>query len=677
MTRIGIDTGGTFTDCILWDDETGSFALAKVPSQPASPDSAVRDGIDRLLLESGTPAAAVRYVGHGTTVATNAVITGSFARAGLIATAGTRDVLEIGTQMRPRLYSLTQHEEGAIIPRDRRFEVPGRLAYDGTELEPVNEAAVIAAVAELRAAGVEAVGIAGLFSFLHPRHEDQIAAIVERELPGVYVARSSQVSPELREYPRYATLAVNVTLAPLLNRYIGRLADALAGAGFGGGLYVMQSNGGVTTAARSVGENAHRLVLSGPAAGVLGGCFVAGLAGVRDVVTLDMGGTSADIGVAAGGIPRSWVGLKLENGLPLQISALEVEAIGAGGGSIAWVDDGGALRVGPQSAGAEPGPACYGRGGSLPTVTDAHVVLGRIDPDNFLGGGLRLDGLLARQAVGAIAERLGRSAEDAAAGIIAVTEANMVGAIRRAAARHGDDLRLLSLVPAGGAGPLHGAPLATRLGMANLIVPPNPGLLSALGVLVADLRHDLARPFVSFLDQVDRHEMDGVVSRLASGADGLLASDGVPPEQRRFERALDLRYVGQEWTLSLPIADGESLASIDERYHTTHERLYGHAAPGERIEVTAVRVTGWGVIPRPVRLDAPVRQVPRSASSRPVWFAETGFVATTILDRAALHIGETIVGPAVIEQLDTTTLIPPGWQAIVHPAGSLILERWS
>lgn len=677
MTRIGIDTGGTFTDCILWDDETGSFALAKVPSKPSSPDTAVRDGIDRLLIESGTPASAVRYVGHGTTVATNAVITGDFARAGLITTSGTRDVLEIGNQMRPRLYILDQPEDGAIIPRDRRIEVPGRLAYDGTELEPVDEAAVVSAAADLRADGIEAVGVAGLFSFLHPRHEEQIAAIVAREMPGAYVARSAQVSPELREYPRYATLAVNVTLAPLLNRYIGRLEEALRGAGFGGGLYVMQSNGGVTTAARSVGENAHRLVLSGPAAGVLGGCYIAGLAGVRDVVTLDMGGTSADIGVAADGTPRSWVGLRLENGLPLQISALEVEAIGAGGGSIAWVDDGGALRVGPQSAGAEPGPACYGRGGSQPTVTDAHVVLGRIDPDNFLGGGLALDASLAREAIGTVAARLGRSVEDAAAGIIAVTEANMVGAIRRAAARHGDDLRLLSLVPAGGAGPLHGVPLATRLGMPKLIVPPNPGLLSALGVLVADLRHDLAQPYVSFLDQVDRVRMDEAVGQLTRAADGLLAADGVPTEQRRFERALDLRYVGQEWTLTLPIGESESLESIDERYHTTHERLYGHAAPGERIEVTAVRVTGWGVIPRPARLDAPVHRAPRPASSRPVWFAETGFIATTILDRAGLHLGETVIGPAVIEQLDTTTLIPPAWQAIVHPSGSLMLERWS
>lgn len=675
MARIGIDTGGTFTDCILWDEVSGDFALAKVSSRPASPDLAIREGLDRVTAESGTALDAVSLVSHGTTVATNAVITNTYARAGFIGTAGTRDILEIGSQQRRRLYRLDQPKPVSLIPRDRRLEVPGRITYDGVELEALDEPAIVAAARRLRADGVEAVGIGGLFSFIHPDHERQIEAIVRRELPDVHVARSSSACPELREYPRFATLAVNVALAPLLDRYITRLGSALEVAGFGAGLYVMQSNGGVNTAARSVGEHAHRLVLSGPAAGVLGGCHVARLAGVEDVVTLDMGGTSADIGVAVAGNPRSRVGLMLENGLPLQITSLEVEAIGAGGGSIAWVDDGGALRVGPLSAGADPGPACYGLGGVSATVTDAHVVLGRLDPANFLGGEVQLDARLAHAAIESIAATIGCTVEQAAAGIISVAEANMAGAIRRAAAQHGDDLRDLALVPAGGAGPLHGVPLAEQLGIRLLVVPPNPGLLSALGVLVADLRHDLVESFVEYLDVLDIGRLRVAGESIARQADALLEADGVAPDQRRRDRALDLRYVGQEWTLSLPIEEDEPLDSVERRFHATHERLYGHAAPGERVEVTAIRIVAWGLLPRPTRLVSEAAVTGRPPGTRQVWFAEGGFMASAIIDRRALRVGETVAGPAVIEQLDSTTVVPPGWRASAHSSGSLLINR--
>lgn len=675
IVRIGVDTGGTFTDCILWDQASGTFALAKVPSRPANPDAAVQEGLAKLL--DGRDPRSVDLVGHGTTVATNAVIQGTYARAGMIVTSGCRDVLEIGSQQRERLYALDQPPRPALIPRDRRIEVAGRVTYDGAELEPLDEGAVVDAVTKLLADGVESIAIGGLFGYLHPQHEVRIESIAHSMAPQIHVARSSSVAPELREYPRFATLAVNAALAPLLDRYITRLSTALEEAGFTAGLYVMQSNGGVSTGARSVGEHAHRLVLSGPAAGILGGCHVARLAGVLDVLTLDIGGTSADIGVAVSGVPRSRGAMRLENGLPLQIPSLEVEAIGAGGGSIAWIDAGGALRVGPQSAGADPGPACYGKGGRAATVTDAHVVLGRLDPDNFLGGALTLDPALARGTVANVARLLDCSIEAAASGIIAVTEANMVGAMRRAAAKHGDDLRTLTLVPAGGAGPLHGVALADELGMPRLVVPPNPGLLSALGVLVADLRHDLVATLVEFLDQLDPAVLQAAIAKVSAEARALLLEDDVAPAYQRLEVALDLRYVGQEWTLTVPIEADATIESIDRRFHASHERLYGHSAPGERVEVTAVRIVGLGVLPSPDALVGQASTVARPTGDRDVWFPGPGFVTSSVLDRSALRPGEVVLGPAVIEQLDSTTILPPAWQATAHPSGSLVLQRRS
>ncbi|OGN87001.1 MAG: hypothetical protein A2X23_12535 [Chloroflexi bacterium GWC2_73_18] len=675
MRRVGVDTGGTFTDCVLVDEATGDLAVAKVPSQPGHPERAVAAGLTRLLAAAAIKPGDVGFVAHGTTVATNAVITGQLARAGLITGEGSRDVLEIGTQMRPRLYALTQPPRPSLIPRDRRVEVPGRLAFDGTELDGIDEARTREAALRLVEAGVESIAIACLFSYVDPRHEERIERIVRDCAPGLYVARSSAVCPEMREYPRFATTAINAVLAPLLDRYIGGLSGILEREGVHAALFVMQSNGGIGTAARSVARNAHRLILSGPAAGVLGGAAVAAAAGLRDVVTLDMGGTSADIGIVPGHVPRTRLGMTLADVLPLQIPALEVEAIGAGGGSIAWVDPGGALHVGPASAGAAPGPACYGLGGTEPTVSDAHVVLGRLDPASFLGGELTLDTGAARAGCALVAERLGCSVEAAARGILAVAEANMVGAIRRAAARHGDDLREFALVAAGGAGPLHGVALARALGIQTVCVPPRPGLLSALGLLAADLRNDLSRALLMFADRPDPVAVEAIFDELEIEAHRLLDEDGIAPAARRLERGLDLRYVGQEWSLTVPISAGEPMTRIVGRFHELHERTYGHAAPEERVETVSARLIAWGILPRPAIRASPPGARPPGARVRDVWFdGAGGAVRTTILRRDDLVAGATFAGPAIVEQLDSTTAVPPGATARVDPSGALLIE---
>ena len=674
MRRIAIDTGGTFTDCVLADEAAGTLTLAKVPSTPALPSDAMGHGIDALLAASGLAPSDIDAVLHGTTVATNAVIMGRWARTGMITTSGARDVLEIGNQQRPAMYSLTQVKEPPLVPRDRRHEAAGRIAVTGEELLPLDERAVAQAVDALLADGVEAIAIAAYFGYLHPAHERRIEAIVRERAPGVYTVRSSAVSAEIREHPRFATTAVNAALAPLLDRYIGAIGDRIRERGSHASLFLMQSNGGVATARRSTGEGAHRLVLSGPAAGVLGGAGVAEAAGLRDVVTFDVGGTSADIGVVTDGLIRSRSDMRLENGMPLQVPSLEVEAIGAGGGSIAWADAGGTLHVGPQSAGADPGPACYAMGGTEPTTTDAHLVLGHLHPDRFLGGAKSLDPDAANRAVEALGRRFGMGREEMALGILAVTDANMARAMRRAAARHGDDLRGYSLVAAGGAGALHAAGLVEELSMASVLVPPSPGLLSAQGLLAADLRHDLAAPALMPVASADPARLARVFDDLVADAEQRLDEDGVDEPRRSLSAAVDIRYLGQEWSLTVPGRRDEPLAAIAARFHVQHERLYGHAAPAEPVEVVTARITAVGRFERTV-FGATVAGPERDREQRDVRFAgQAARVRTDIVQRRALAARDTLAGPAIVEQLDTTTLIPPGWTARVVPSGSLIVE---
>lgn len=675
MRRIGVDTGGTFTDCVLIDYEAdgGRVSIAKVPSQPASPHEAILGGV-AALGNGGEPAESLT---HGTTIATNAVITDDFARVGLITTRGFRDILEIGTQQRPLLYDLKQRPRPAMVPRQLRREVAGRISATGDVVEPIDPDEVAEVADWLREQGVEAIAVACLFSFVNPDHENEIRRIVEERCPGIYVGCSATASPEPREYPRFATAAVNAGLAPKIDPYIRELESRLSAGETSDRLFIMQSNGGIGTADRCVGENVHQLILSGPAAGVIGGADEAARCGFERCVTFDVGGTSADIGVVVQSEPRTGFEMELPNGVPCKLPHLEVTTIGAGGGSIARIDAGGALTVGPESAGADPGPACYGLTGTEPTVTDAHLHLGRLSPAGLAGGEITLD---PERAERAIAEQLGsridRSTDELALGLLDVLEANMAGAVRQAAAKHGDDLRDFAFVAGGGAGPLHAAKLIGLLDMPAAIVPGRPGLLSAIGLLRADLRHDLVTPVYRDQESIGDEEIEAMFAELEATAVEALVSDGVGPEDHVHDRSIDIRYFGQEYSLPVPIERGEKLAEAIARFHERHEQTFGHASADVLTEVVAVRLLATGsralAQPEPVLAERPGEPI----GSRQVLFsAEQGRVETAIYDRSTLAGGQVVSGPAIIEQLDTTTVLPPEFRAEAHPTGSLIITQ--
>jgi N-methylhydantoinase A len=668
--RVGVDTGGTFTDCVYVDSNTNTFRVAKVPSQPSQPSEAVLGGVKSLKVDGSIDALV-----HGTTIGTNAVIVGDYAVTGLITNRGFRDVLEIGTQQRELLYILNQSPRPSLIPRHLRLEVSGRTGADGSEVEPVDEDGVREAAQFLVDSGVAAIAIGCVFSHVNDSHERLIEEIVREVAPDeVYVIRASRTSREPREYPRFATGAVNAALAPVIEPYIRKLDADLGENVLDGQLYIMQSSGGIGTVERSVGERVHQLILSGPAAGVIGGAQAAADCGFADSVTFDVGGTSADIGVVHDGIPRTGFEIKLPNGIPCNLAHIEVETIGAGGGSIGWVDRGGALNVGPRSAGAEPGPACYGRGGTEPTVTDAHLFLGRLSPNGLIGGGLELDRDRAEEALATAAEGLGMDATEAAIGILAVLEENMVGATRRAAARHGDDLRDYVLVAGGGAGPLHAGAAARILNMKAAVIPPRPGLLSALGLLSADLRHDHATVMLGLGAKTTLGDIEEAFRHLQDEANEALASDEVEVVARRFERTLDIRYVGQSSTLRVPHQPGEDLAVVETQFHEVHERTFGHSSPDLETEVVSVRVIGIGGRSMPgLDVDLPTEPGEPSERREVVFSLDGGAVDTPVYSRDSLAVDQTIDGPAIIEQMDTTTVLLPEMTATVHPSGNLIL----
>ncbi len=675
MRRIGVDTGGTFTDLVFVDDESGQVTVTKVPSQPRHPDMAVVDGVVQILKLAGFNLSDIDTFSHGTTVATNAVITGHLARAGMVTSDGTRDVIEIGSQQRPHLYDLHQVSQPVLISRDLRRDVPGRVAADGTVVEPLDENAVRAVLQELISNGVESLAIAGLFSFANLEHERRIKEIANEMAPDLYVVCSSDISPELREFPRYATTAVNAVLAPVLDPYLRQLERTLSENGLSAPLYIMQSSGGVATIEQSAGEGVHNLLLSGPAAGVIGAAAIASEAGFDNIITLDVGGTSADVSLAIGGEPRSRNEMELPGGLPLKTRNLAIDTIGTGGGSIAWVDAGGALQIGPQSAGADPGPVCYGIGGTQPTLTDAQVVLGRLNPAGLLQGALSIDPDAARRAMVELGAKIGLSAEKTALGVVAVANANMAGAIRLRAARHGDDLRDFALVAAGGAGPLSGASLAEDLGMQGVCIPPNPGLLCAGGLLSSNLRRDYTAPLLVLTSELSSAQVQAALDDLLERANASLDKDGISQSARAFEYSLDLRYVGQDYTVAVEIGYGTPPEEAISGFHTLHERVYGFSAPGEKVEVASVRLVAWGVFPKLVAQPTVPSAPGKPRSHRPVMFdGNVSYVDTPIFDRADLAKGQQIEGPAIVEQLDTTTVVPPGWQSTTDHLGVLTLR---
>jgi N-methylhydantoinase A len=687
MKTIGVDVGGTFTDIIYCDLTSHQIAIHKVSTTPDDPSRAVIQGIGELCRANGIAASDIDYVLHGTTTATNAVLEHKGARAGMVTNRGFRDIIHIARHQRVEHYSIMQElpwQNRPLVQRRHRKVVEGRLIPPrGEELEPLDENAVVEAARALKAEGIEAVAVCFLFSYLNPAHEERAKQILERELPGVFIVTSSSISPQFREFERFTTACLCAFIGPKMRTYIGRLNGALREAGSRASLRIMASNGGVATPAM-VGEKPVITLFSGLAAGVLGGAWIGELSGRRKLITFDVGGTSADIGIVVDGrFAETDARSTSIAGFPLLLPMIDIHTIGAGGGSIAYVDQGGAFRVGPRSAGAVPGPAAYGRGGTEPTVTDANVVLGRIDKNDFLGGSMTLDEAAAHLAIVELADSLGINKLEAAEGVLTVINSNMANAIGSRTVQKGIDPRDFTLVAFGGAGPLHGVEVATMLGIPEVIVPPYPGITSAMGLLTTDLKYDSIRTQFQVSGHVDLDRLNSDLAAMQRQLTGQFAADHLQHASISFARDGDLRYVGQGYELKIPFAAGSlgqaQLDDIWRRFHDAHKREYGHFFADNPIEIVNVRVTACGIMSKINKLTAPegATLVKARVKTGPCVFrigGELRSFETVFYRRHLLPVGEPFGGPAVVVQKDSTTVIPPGWSALNDAVGNLILR---
>ena len=665
---VAVDIGGTFTDVTLQDSASGEAWRAKTPSVPSDPSLAFIAGVRLALEAADRPAQQVTRVLHGTTVATNLILEGKGATAALVTTAGFRHVLEIGRQDIPRRANLYSWIKPARpVPPARILEVVERVGPGGSVVTPLDEASVAEAAEACRRLGVSAVGVCLLHSFAHPAHELRVAALLRAALPGVAVTASVDVLPVVREYERSLATILNASVMPAVSTYVARLEQRLAEEGIAAPLLLMQSNGGVAGAA-TIRRAPAVTALSGPAAGVVGALQVAEAAGIRNIITVDIGGTSADICL----IKDGRIGLTQQGRVgewPLPLPMVDMITVGAGGGSIARVTDG-ALTVGPASAGAEPGPACYGRGGTLATTTDAHVALGHLPP-SLLNGRMVLDVAKAQEAIARnVATPLGLALHEAARGMLAILDSNMVGAIRVVSVERGHDPRDFALVAFGGAGPLHGCALAELLGITRVLVPPAPGVLCAEGLLAANMRTEFHRTLpTAGLPPDDTART--VLGALHAEAEAWFAAEQVPPADRRTDAVALLRYEGQGSELT--VAWCGTVADTVEGFAAAHRALYGFTLDAP-VELVTLRVEAVGRLPDPVMPQLGALPPPAPASHRTVHFA-AGTRETPIFDRAALGAGLSLPGPAIVTQLDATTLVPAGWTIAMHPSGAMILER--
>jgi N-methylhydantoinase A len=691
--RVGIDAGGTFTDVVAVDEDTGELITTKTPSTPADPAEGFLTGIDKVLSLLGVGGEALTAVSHGTTVATNKLLEGKVENLGFITTEGYRHLLEIARQSVPDGYGNSYFwvKPPRIVPADRVKTVGGRLTVDGSEIRPFNRAEAVRAARFFRDTGIFTIGVCFLHSYANPAHELAMREVLAAEHPDAVVSISSEVLREYREYERAITTLVDAAVKPNITAYVANIArrladfatsaqpDGEAGASRNVPFYVMKSNGGVLSAAEVVHQPI-TTVLSGPAAGALGAGVIASAAGVGKVLTCDGGGTSTDVTVVIDGQPA----LTTEGTVgayPSKIPMIDVVTVGAGGGSIAWISTEGALKVGPQSAGADPGPVCYVKGGADPTITDAHVTLGRIPP-HLLGGEIPLDADAARETIHSLAAKLGRSVEECATGILEISAWNQANALRQVSVKRGLDVRDFTLVTFGGSGPLLACRLVDILGLAGVLVPPNPGNVSAFGLLTVDVRNDYVRTHVVRHDRLDHDRLSAVYAELLTDADAALEREGFPSPERRFLRTADLRYYGQAFEVRVDVGDGDLDADLTSTvalaFHDEHRRLYGYDFAddsGQPVEWVNVRVTGVGPIRSPEVVpigDGSGAETARTGTRR-AHFDDWGDVAT--YDRSRLGTGDTIDGPAVIEEFGSTVPLHPGFRAEVDRYGNLRIER--
>lgn len=676
--RVGIDIGGTFTDLVLID-EAGRVAVDKVPSTPPHFDQGVIDGLAKLQV----PITELDFFSHGTTAATNAIIEKKGARTGLITTNGFRDLLEIRRADRGSLYDYWWRPPPPLVPRQLRREVRERIAYDGAELEPLHEEDVLAAIAFLRGHEVEAVAICFLNSFTNPAHERRARELVAEHWPEVFVCASVDVLPELLEFERTVTTVANAYVGPVMSRYLGDLAERMTAGGYRHDIFIMGSSGGMMTT-----QQAEKLpvatAVSGLAAGVMAGATIAAEAGLQNLITLDVGGTSSDIALIHEHTPRITTEWFIEFGVPIKLPAVDIHTLGAGGGSIAWIDAGGGLQVGPRSAGAIPGPVCYGHGGTEPTTTDAQLLLGRLNTELWRERyGWDLDQGAAERAVHErIADPLGLSVIDAADAILRVTVNNLVQGIRLVSIERGYDPRTFALCPFGGAGPMYAVDIAVELAIPEIVVPLHPGVTSALGLLQVDLRQDLMRSALMVEGEIDLAQLGCLYDELEREAHNLLQQAGVAVERRRLDRQADVRYFGQSKYITIPVpagaVDATFVANLIETFNHEHEREYGYTMPPHiaRVEIANVRLAAVGAIDQPrVGHDLPMGEPSPPVSRRQVYFTGSGFLETPVYDRDTLTREQVIAGPAIVEQADSTTVILPGWQATLDDIGNLRLCR--
>ena len=662
QTIVGIDVGGTFTDIAILKD--GVLSVHKLPSTPADPSQGVRQGIAEIDVGPAD------YV-HGSTVATNALLEGKGGRTALVTTLGFEDVLEIGRQSRSDLYDLNLDRPPALAPWELRFGLPERVDYQGEILEDLQDDAIATLLTLIQEAEVDGVAVSFLFSFLNSLHEEKLLAAL-RQLPNPpFISISSQVIPEFREYERTSTVVVNSYVGPVMARYLGELEQSL-----GSGLRIMQSSGGSITA-RLAAEQPVRTILSGPAGGVVGAFFTGQQAGYPDIITLDMGGTSTDVSLCPGRIKETTSATL--GGYPISVPMIEIHTVGAGGGSIARVDAGGALVVGPESAGADPGPACYGRGDRI-TVTDANLALGRLRPAQFLGGRLTLDRERSVQLIEELAQEVGATTEETALGIIRVVNANMERAIRTISLERGYDPRLFTLVPFGGAGPMHSCELAQELGIPRVLIPTHPGILSALGVAIADVVKDYSRTVMLRGGDVNQVRLDEEFHGMENQARAELRSEGLPGDWMTSRRYVDARYVGQsfELTIDYPSATRRTdlQRAIANSFYQAHLQRFGYADRNEAVEIVNLRLKLELAVEKPaiqVQEQGHHDAAQASIGEEQVVFNQ-GPLPTTLYDRDRLQPGNRISGPALLLQLDTTIVVPPGWAGTVDSFGNLVLE---
>jgi N-methylhydantoinase A len=686
--RLGIDIGGTFTDVAMVEEATGRVAVAKVPSTPHDLAEGVLAGVRSALARAGAEPSDVTVLAHATTVVTNALLEQKGAKTGFIATRGFRDLLELRRSSKADLYDLFQDGPALLIPRRWCFEITERIDAQGDVVTPLDESEIPALVAAIREAGLSAVAVSLMFSFLNDAHERRIGAALRAALPDVAIFLSCEVLPEIREFERASTTSVCAYVAPLLRSYLGRLLEATGSMGLPP-LHVMGSNGGILDVAECLRLPAS-VIESGPAAGVVAAAVVGRQLNLPNLISFDMGGTTAkasviadgqitvtsDYEVGGAGNAKRWMH---GTGHPIRLPVIDLAEVSAGGGSIAWIDAGGALKVGPHSAGAMPGPACYGRGGTRPTVTDANAVLGYLDAGSPLGGNLRIERDAAAAAIMRdIGTPLGLDAVSAAAMIIEVVNANMVEALRIVSIERGLDPAEFSLIAFGGAGPVHAVALAAELGIPEVLLPLSPGAFSAVGLIASDMRRDYSRTFYADVGTADPAKLGDMVEVMEQSGRDMLASAAVPADRQSMQRFADLRYPRQAYELTVAMESGpvtrDSLDRLMTAFHDKHRQTYGHSNPGERVQMVNVRLSAMGKLP-PIQLAQQFKPGDTSVRHRDTWFPATGTVPGRAYWRDSLMPGDTVTGPAVIDALDCTSVVPPGWGGTVDDQGFISLRR--